>query len=109
MAQVKNCHECVKWMLSPPRKMPKDFSLLGFTNLKSYAIILYAVKRYAPVAQLDRALDSDSKGRWFDSSRAYQEASAVMSRCFFVSLRSLLRKVTATRAPSACFLIVFPI
>ena len=28
----------------------------------------------APVAQLDRALDSDSKGRWFDSSRAYQIA-----------------------------------
>ena len=44
--------------------MPKDFSLLGFTNLKSYAIILYAVKRYAPVAQLDRALDSDVSGRF---------------------------------------------
>ena len=28
---------------------------------------------YAPVAQLDRALDSDSKGRWFESSRAYQK------------------------------------
>ena len=28
--------------------------------------------KYAPVAQLDRALDSDSKGRWFESSRAYQ-------------------------------------
>ena len=28
---------------------------------------------YAPVAQLDRALDSDSKGRWFESSRAYQD------------------------------------
>ena len=27
---------------------------------------------HAPVAQLDRALDSDSKGRWFESSRAYQ-------------------------------------
>ena len=27
---------------------------------------------YAPVAQLDRVLDSDSKGRWFESSRAYQ-------------------------------------
>ena len=31
---------------------------------------------YAPVAQLDRALDSDSKGRWFDSSRAYQKTPA---------------------------------
>ena len=29
----------------------------------------------APVAQLDRALDSDSKGRWFESSRAYHEKS----------------------------------
>ena len=28
--------------------------------------------KYVPVAQLDRALDSDSKGRWFESSRAYQ-------------------------------------
>lgn len=26
---------------------------------------------YAPVAQLDRALDSDSKGRAFESHRAY--------------------------------------
>ena len=25
-----------------------------------------------PVAQLDRASDSDSEGRWFESSRAYQ-------------------------------------
>ena len=29
-------------------------------------------REYAPVAQMDRALDSDSKGRWFESSRAYQ-------------------------------------
>ena len=28
---------------------------------------------YVPVAQLDRASDSDSEGRWFDSSRAYQK------------------------------------
>ncbi len=26
---------------------------------------------YAPVAQLDRVSDSDSEGRWFESSRAY--------------------------------------
>ncbi len=25
----------------------------------------------APVAQLDRVSDSDSEGRWFESSRAY--------------------------------------
>ncbi len=28
---------------------------------------------YALVAQLDRALDSDSKGRWFESSQARQK------------------------------------
>ena len=27
---------------------------------------------HAPVAQLDRVTDSDSVGRWFESSRAYQ-------------------------------------
>ena len=31
------------------------------------------IDMHAPVAQLDRALDSDSKGRWFESSRAYQK------------------------------------
>ena len=30
------------------------------------------IARYAPVAQLDSACDSDSQGRWFESSRAYQ-------------------------------------
>ena len=30
------------------------------------------IVRYAPVAQLDSACDSDSQGRWFESSRAYQ-------------------------------------
>ena len=34
---------------------------------------LAGTTEYAPVAQLDRALDSDSKGRWFESSRAYQK------------------------------------
>ena len=30
------------------------------------------IDMHAPVALLARALDSDSKGRWFESSRAYQ-------------------------------------
>ena len=30
---------------------------------------------HAPVAQLDRVSDSDSEGRWFESSRAYHEKS----------------------------------
>ena len=38
-------------------------------------ISLAGTIKYAPVAQLDRALDSDSKGRWFESSRAYQKHS----------------------------------
>ena len=29
--------------------------------------------QYAPVAQLDRVTDSDSVGRWFESSRAYHK------------------------------------
>ena len=33
-----------------------------------------------PVAQLDRALDSDSKGRWFESSRAYHTVPHRMVR-----------------------------
>lgn len=36
---------------------------------------------YVPVAQLDRALDSDSKGRWFESSRAYQ--NSVQTKCLY--------------------------
>ena len=31
----------------------------------------------APVAQLDRVSDSDSEGRWFESSRAYQYQSLI--------------------------------
>ena len=31
------------------------------------------MKMCQELAQMDRALDSDSKGRWFESSRAYQK------------------------------------
>ena len=42
------------------------------------------------VAQLDRALDSDSKGRWFESSRAHHVAASVISLAaiFLKSLRA---------------------
>ena len=40
-----------------------------FTNCGKAGIILFVP---APVAQLDRALDSDSKGHAFESHRAYQ-------------------------------------
>ena len=33
---------------------------------------------FAPVAQLDRVTDSDSVGHWFESSRAYQAAPAIL-------------------------------
>ena len=33
----------------------------------------FHIARYAPVAQLDSACDSDSQGRWFESSRAYHD------------------------------------
>ena len=33
------------------------------------------ITKYAPIAQLDRVTDSDSVGRWFESSRAYQKPS----------------------------------
>ena len=41
--------------------------------LQSSLFLLYCSLVSAPVAQLDRASDSDSEGRWFDSSRAYQK------------------------------------
>ncbi len=49
-----------------------------FTIKEGVVIIIqseigYAATEYAPVAQLDRVSDSDSEGRWFESSRAYQQ------------------------------------
>ena len=45
--------------------------------------------KYVPVAQLDRALDSDSKGRWFESSRAYQSLPFLLAVGFaFCRFRS---------------------
>ena len=41
------------------------------------------IDMHAPVAQLDRALDSDSKGRWFESSRAYHMNELRFSNIFF--------------------------
>ena len=43
-----------------------------FTFAVLFAIIQNAVKKYAPVAQLDRAMASDAMCRWFESSRACQ-------------------------------------
>ena len=39
-----------------------------------------AFRRFASVAQMDRAFGSDPEGRWFESSRAHQKKTAVFSR-----------------------------
>ena len=50
----------------------------------------------APVAQLDSALDSDSKGRGFESRRAYQNKNTHKGRsCFRISKRTGLSKIKA--------------
>ena len=42
---------------------------------------------YALVAQLDRVLDSDSKGRWFESSQARQNLQGFMPWRFVLSYK----------------------
>ena len=56
-----------------------------------------------PVAQLDRALDSDSKGRWFESSRAYQMNTTRVSN-FFIEIRvvSYLESLAIQGFPFFC-------
>lgn len=48
----------------------------GYTALAEYHI-------YASVAQLDRALASDARCRWFESSRARQKEPLVFTEGFF--------------------------
>lgn len=40
---------------------------------------------YALVAQLDRASDSDSEGRWFESSQARQKNDLLKQVVFFIA------------------------
>ena len=47
--------------------LAKSFSFLYNSNVANKGSFVFA-----PVAQLDSASDSDSEGRWFESSRAYQ-------------------------------------
>ena len=54
-----------------PTEIPRNNR---FTNARKTGILYHVL---APVAQLDRALDSDSKGHAFESHRAYQK-----HRCF---------------------------
>ncbi len=48
------------------------FFFTARAKLDILPVIGRRIKEYVPVAQLDRASDSDSEGRWFESSRAYQ-------------------------------------
>ena len=56
---------------SANRCINSPVGVLLFTIHRPSAIIKQQL--YAPVAQLDRVSDSDSEGRWFESSRAYQK------------------------------------
>ena len=64
-----------------------------FTNPFSYAILY---KLNAPVAQLDRALDSDSKGRRFEFCRAYHKScrTPMVSAAFYIFSAAFLRRQT---------------
>ena len=71
------------------------FLTIFFQNscLQTAWILLYytgAKIIYAPVAQLDRVTDSDSVGRWFESSRAYHRKSTAFDRklSFYVGLHA---------------------
>ena len=62
--------------------------------------------KYAPVAQLDRVTDSDSVGRWFESSRAYHEKSCSRMSTFVkgkcpISVSVKYKRTLQRRAPSA--------
>ncbi len=51
-----------------------------FTERRLSAIILIPKTLYAPVAQLDRASDSDSEGHAFKSHRAYQSPAFCIAK-----------------------------
>lgn len=54
---------------------------------------------FAPVAQLDRASDSDSEGRWFDSSRVRQKIDKLRQSLvdLLLSLINLYRRVAVDK------------
>ena len=48
------------------------------------------ILKNAPVAQLDRASDSDSEGRWFESSRARQKTSHTAMFFYLHKLKNII-------------------
>ena len=71
---LRNSPLCLSRAAFSEKKMFFRGSLLfRFTFRREFAIIMSTLKRYAPVAQLDRVTDSDSVGRTFESCRAYHK------------------------------------
>ena len=63
-----------------PKFLKKSIKELLFSRIVGIIIVSGpSGPQYAPVAQLDRALDSDSKGRAFESHRAYQSGSCTLA------------------------------
>ena len=62
-----------------PKFLKKSIKELLFSRIVGIIIVSGpSGPQYAPVAQLDRALDSDSKGRAFESHRAYHKKQPVI-------------------------------
>ena len=76
--------------LSPENsRKNQDYSFIRFSRKRDFSnpricVILICTNEYAPVAQLDRALDSDSKGHAFESHRAYHTCGAQIAHRSFL-------------------------
>lgn len=76
--------------LSPSTRKHLHFCA-GFAILYKFPILRGQKTKCAVVAQLDRALDSDSKGQRFESPRPHQKRSLYCSTVtFFIFLGSVL-------------------
>ena len=76
--------------LSPSTRKHLHFCA-GFAILYKFPILRGQKTKCAVVAQLDRALDSDSKGQRFESPRPHQKRSLYCSTAtFFIFLGSVL-------------------
>ena len=68
-----------------------------------YLTTIAGKNKYAPVAQLDRVLDSDSKGQRFESAQAYHMNTTRVSN-FFIEIRvvSYLESLAIQGFPLFC-------
>ena len=73
----------------------KDFTLTKYIR---FDILNYS--KFVLVAQLDRASDSDSEGRWFDSSQARQtkKGFAFCKSLFYFEILHLVQNDTCIRS-----------